>query len=44
MTWTVFSPYIINKVCSKECNNEFRWRETLSIMDKEYYPNPSKET
>lgn len=26
------------QVCSKECWSEFKWRETLSIMGKQYYP------
>lgn len=29
------------KICSKKCAKEMRWRETLSIMNKEYYPDPS---
>lgn len=28
------------KVCSAKCVREIRWRETLSIMGKEYYPDP----
>lgn len=28
------------KVCSIECVREIRWRDTLSIMNKEYYPDP----
>lgn len=31
------------RVCSTECINEIRWRETLSIMGEEYYPNPGFE-
>ena len=26
------------RFCSTECNNEFKWKETLSTMGKEYYP------
>jgi hypothetical protein len=26
------------KCCSSECIQEMQWRETLSIMGKEYYP------
>lgn len=34
------------RVCSSKCVREMRWRETLSIMGKEYYtdPEPYKET
>lgn len=28
------------RVCSPKCVREIRWRETLSIMGKEYYPDP----
>lgn len=28
------------KVCSRVCLREISWRETLSIMGKEYYPDP----
>jgi hypothetical protein len=28
------------KVCSTECVREIRWKETLSLMGKEYYPHP----
>lgn len=28
------------KVCSMKCNREMGWRETLSIMGKEYKPDP----
>jgi len=28
------------RVCSSACLQEIRWRETLSIMGKEYYPDP----
>lgn len=30
------------RVCSSECIKEIRWRETLSIMGKGYYQDPSK--
>lgn len=42
MEWTPNTPWIKNAVCSKECNDEFHWRETLSIMGKEYYPDPKE--
>jgi hypothetical protein len=33
------------RFCSMECLREGSWRETLSIMGKEYYPrDPSKDT
>lgn len=28
------------RVCSLECVREMGWRETLSILGKEYYPKP----
>jgi hypothetical protein len=28
------------RVCSEKCVREIRWKETLSIMNKEYYPHP----
>jgi hypothetical protein len=31
------------KVCTIECWREMQWRETLSIMNKEYYPDPRKD-
>ena len=30
------------RFCSQECCNEFRWRETLSIMGEDYCPNPKE--
>lgn len=24
--------------CSKECHEEWEWRKTLAILNKEYYP------
>jgi hypothetical protein len=29
------------KVCSVGCVREIRWRDTLSILNKEYYPDPN---
>lgn len=29
-------------VCTKACLDEKKWRETLSIMGKEYCPDPRK--
>ena len=29
------------RVCSLTCLREMEWRETLSIMGSEYYPDPS---
>lgn len=26
------------KVCGDDCHNEMAWRDTLSILGKEYYP------
>jgi hypothetical protein len=31
------------KVCSMECLREYKWKETLSIMNQEYYPRVIKE-
>lgn len=31
------------KVCSSECSREMRWRDTLSMMGKEYYPQPEEK-
>lgn len=30
------------KCCSMRCLNEMYWRGVLSIMNKEYYPDPRK--
>ena len=27
-------------LCSPKCNKEFHWRRSLSILGKEYHPNP----
>lgn len=42
--WSVgcWPPYTKKAVCGKECNKELNWRETLSIMGKEYYPDPTE--
>lgn len=32
------------KYCNQECCDEYHWKETLSIMGKEYYPKPKKES
>lgn len=32
--------YVGAMLCSMECNREFRWRQTLSIMGKDYKPDP----
>jgi hypothetical protein len=29
--------------CSKECYDEFEWRQTLAIMKKPYKPRPQKK-
>jgi hypothetical protein len=32
-------------VCSTDCHNEMQWKDTLSIMGKDYYPQGvDKET
>ena len=31
------------RCCGKECHDEAEWRRTLSIMGKEYYPDPRKD-
>jgi hypothetical protein len=30
------------RICSTKCMHEIGWRETLSILNKEYYPDPRK--
>lgn len=30
------------RCCDKYCNEEAEWRRTLSILSKEYYPDPKK--
>ena len=32
------------KVCSTECLEEFRWRDTLSMLGKEYRPKAELES
>lgn len=32
--------YFKQACCTRECLDEKQWRETLSIMGKEYYPDP----
>lgn len=46
MLWNVGSsiPYSGLGVCGKECCQEYHWRETLSILGKEYYPDPKGDT
>jgi len=36
---TIFRTYG-GKVCSQECFEIIEWKKTLSILGKEYYPNP----
>ena len=31
------------RVCGRKCGKELEWRRTLSIMGKEYYPDPRKD-
>ena len=37
------TPYAQRRVCSKECNDELRWRETLSMLGKGYRPQDAEE-
>lgn len=39
-TQVMGSKFLGWRVCSSACVREIRWRETLSIMGKEYYPDP----
>lgn len=39
---TTFSSYG-GKVCGRECHELVEWKKTLSILGKEYYPDPRKE-
>jgi hypothetical protein len=36
--WTCNHGWPKSRACSRECHEEWAWRETLSIMGKEYYP------
>lgn len=29
------------EVCSRRCSQELNWRRTLSILGKDYYPDPT---
>ncbi len=31
------------RFCGRACYREFNWRTTLSIMGKEYYPDPTPD-
>ncbi len=35
-----YEGYWRDAVCSLPCWNEFKWRETLRIVRKPYYPDP----
>lgn len=30
------------RCCGRQCYEEFDWRMALSILDREYYPDPRK--
>lgn len=32
-----------DSVCSQACMDEFKWRETLRIVRKKYYPHPQQQ-
>lgn len=36
-------PYGRRGCCSKDCNREWQWRETLAIMNEQYKPDPTRE-
>lgn len=40
--WTCNYGFSKSRTCSRECSEEFNWRETLSIMGKEYYSHPTE--
>lgn len=35
--------YAKDAVCSRPCYDEFKWRETLQIVKKPYYPHGEAE-
>jgi hypothetical protein len=37
-----YEGYYRDSVCGLPCMEEFKWRETLRIMKKSYYPHPAK--
>ena len=41
--WCVYPypGYYRDAVCSKDCFDEWRWRDTLHIVRKPYYPRPT---
>ena len=41
--WNCNFGFSKSRTCSKECNNEWNWIETLSILGKEYYPMPTED-
>lgn len=42
MIWSVGCniPFSKKGICSRKCNRELDWRESLSICGKAYYPDP----
>ncbi len=38
-----FSAPYAARFCGRACYKEFNWRTTLSIMGKEYYPDPTPD-
>jgi len=36
--------YLGAMLCSAKCIKEFNWRRCLSILGKDYYPEPEKPT
>ncbi len=42
--WTCNHGFSESRACSRECHEEWKWRETLSIMGNSYYPPRSRQT
>ena len=40
--WTVNHGFSKSRTCGKECHDEWTWKEILSMLGKEYYPQLEK--
>jgi hypothetical protein len=41
--WTCNYSWPTSRACSRECHEEWCWKEILSNFGKQYYPKPSEE-
>lgn len=41
--WACNHGFTNSRTCSVDCHREFEWRETLSMMGRSYYLQPSKQ-